>query len=229
MPIDSKAQGHLTMSEKARVVVVDDHPLFRERLCQLINNEPDMEICGEASSAQEAIQIIRETSPNLAVIDITLKTSSGLELIKSIKALSIGVPVLVLSMHDESLYAERALRAGASGYITKSQEAAQVLLAVRSVLIGKIYLSEEMTSGFLKSLAATGTKGIARPVDRLTDRELQVLDLIGRGRTTRDIAQLLKLGVATVDTYRARIKEKMNFRNAMELQHFAIRWISERE
>ena len=229
MPIDSKAQDQLTMSEKARVVVVDDHPLFRERLCQLINNEPDMEICGEASSAQEAIQIIRETSPNLAVIDITLKTSSGLELIKSIKALSIGVPVLVLSMHDESLYAERALRAGASGYITKSQEAAQVLLAVRSVLIGKIYLSEEMTSGFLKSLAATGTKGIARPVDRLTDRELQVLDLIGRGRTTRDIAQLLKLGVATVDTYRARIKEKMNFRNAMELQHFAIRWISERE
>ncbi|MEY2605025.1 MAG: hypothetical protein QOH31_2834 [Verrucomicrobiota bacterium] len=229
MPIDSKAQGQLTMSEKARVVVVDDHPLFRERLCQLINNEPDMEICGEASSAQEAIQIIRETSPNLAVIDITLKTSSGLELIKSIKALSIGVPVLVLSMHDESLYAERALRAGASGYITKSQEAAQVLLAVRSVLGGKIYLSEEMTSGFLKSLAATGTKGIARPVDRLTDRELQVLDLIGRGRTTKDIAQLLKLGVATVDTYRARIKEKMNFRNAMELQHFAIRWISERE
>jgi DNA-binding NarL/FixJ family response regulator len=229
MPIDSQAQDQLTMSEKARVVVVDDHPLFRERLCQLINNEPDMEICGEADNAQEAIQIIRETSQNLAIIDITLKTSSGLELIKSIKALSIGVPVLVLSMHDESLYAERALRAGASGYITKSQEAAQVLLAVRSVLIGKIYLSEEMTSGFLKSLAATGTKGIARPVDRLTDRELQVLDLIGRGRTTRDIAQLLKLGVATVDTYRARIKEKMNFRNAMELQHFAIRWISERE
>src|SRR6266478_1978532 len=166
MPIDSKAQDQLTMSEKARVVVVDDHPLFRERLCQLINNEPDMEICGEASSAQEAIQIIREASPNLAVIDITLKTSSGLELIKSIKALSIGVPVLVLSMHDESLYAERALRAGASGYITKSQEAAQVLLAVRSVLGGKIYLSEEMTSGFLKSLAATGTKGIARPLDQ---------------------------------------------------------------
>jgi len=229
MPIDSQARDQLTMSEKARVVVVDDHPLFRERLCQLINNEPDMEICGEADSAQEAIQIIRETSPNLAVIDITLKTSSGLELIKSIKALSIGVPVLVLSMHDESLYAERALRAGASGYITKSQEATQVLFAVRLVLGGKIYLSEEMTSGFLKGLAATGTKGIARPVDRLTDRELQVLDLIGRGRTTRDIAELLKLGIATVDTYRARIKEKMNFRNAMELQHFAVRWVSERE
>jgi DNA-binding NarL/FixJ family response regulator len=216
-------------NRKARVVVVDDHPLFRERLCQLINNEQDMEICGEAESAQPALQIIRETEPNLAIVDITLKTSSGLELIKSIRALSIGIPVLVLSMHDESLYAERALRAGASGYITKSQEAAQVLFAVRSVLSGKIYLSEEMTSGFLKSLRATGGKAIARPLDRLTDRELQVLDLIGRGRTSRDIAELLKLGVATVDTYRARIKEKMNFRNGMELQHFAIRWLSERE
>src|SRR5260370_28254470 len=216
-------------NRKARVVVVDDHPLFRERLCQLINNEQDMEICGQAESAQPALQIIRETEPNLAIVDITLKTSSGLELIKSIRALSIGVPVLVLSMHDESLYAERALRAGAMGYITKSQEAAQVLFAVRSVLSGKIYLSEEMTSGFLKSLRATGGKAVARPLDRLTDRELQVLDLIGRGRTSRDIAELLKLGVATIDTYRARIKEKMNFRNGMELQHFAIRWLSERE
>jgi DNA-binding NarL/FixJ family response regulator len=216
-------------NSKARVVVVDDHPLFRERLCQLINNEQDMEICGEADSAEQALQILRELSPNLAIVDITLKTSSGLELIKSIRALSIGVPVLVLSMHDESLYAERALRAGATGYITKSEEAGQVLRAVRSVLAGKIYLSEEMTSGFLKSLASTGAKSVARPLDRLTDRELQVLDLIGRGRTSREIAEVLKLGVATVDTYRARIKEKMNFRNAMELQHFAIRWLSERE
>jgi DNA-binding NarL/FixJ family response regulator len=216
-------------NSKARVVVVDDHPLFRERLCQLINNEQDMEICGEADSAEQALQILREMSPNLAIVDITLKTSSGLELIKSIRALSIGVPVLVLSMHDESLYAERALRAGATGYITKSEEAGQVLRAVRSVLAGKIYLSEEMTSGFLKSLASTGAKSVARPLDRLTDRELQVLDLIGRGRTSREIAEVLKLGVATVDTYRARIKEKMNFRNAMELQHFAIRWLSERE
>src|ERR1700736_856121 len=228
MPIDSKAQGHLTMSEKARVVVVDDHPLFRERLCQLINNEPDMEICGEASSAQEAIQIIRETSPNLAVIDITLKTSSGLELIKSIKALSIGVPVLVLSMHDESLYAERALHAGATGYITKHESADNVLLAIRSVLIGKIYLSEEMTSVCLKSFT-TGLKSMPRPLDRLTDRELEVLELIGRGHTTHQIAEALQLGVATIDTYRARVKEKMNFRTATELQHFAIRWVRERE
>jgi DNA-binding NarL/FixJ family response regulator len=214
---------------KARVIVVDDHPLFRERLCQLINDEQDMEICGEAENAQPALQIIRETSPNLAIVDITLKTSSGLELVKNIRALSIGVPVLILSMHDESLYAERALRAGAMGYITKSEEAAEVILAVRSVLAGKIYLSQEMTSTFLEGLTTRGVRVSPHSVDRLTDRELQVLDLIGRGRTSQEIGEVLKLGISTVDTYRARIKQKMNFRNAMELQHFAIRWLSERE
>jgi DNA-binding NarL/FixJ family response regulator len=214
---------------KAQVIVVDDHPLFRERLCQLINNEPGLEICGEAETAQEALEIIRERTPGLAIVDITLKTSSGLELIKSIRALSIGVPVLVLSMHDEALYAERAMRAGASGYIAKSQEAAQVLAAVRIVLSGRIYLSEEMTSSFLKTFIMSASRTVPRPLDRLSDRELQILDLIGRGRTTRDIANLLKVGVATVDTYRARIKEKMNFRNATDLLHYAIRWVSDRE
>jgi DNA-binding NarL/FixJ family response regulator len=218
------------MSEKKeRVVIVDDHPLFRERLSQLINQALDMEVCGEAEDAQHAIDLIRNTSPDLAIVDITLKGSSGLELIKSIKALSIGVPVLVLSMHEESLYAERALRAGATGYITKHQAADEVLLAIRRVLAGEVYLSEKMTFGFLKSLTATGVNSISRSVDRLTDRELEVLDLIGRGHTTRQIADTLQLGVATVDTYRARIKEKLNFRNAAELQHFAIRWVRERE
>ena len=214
---------------KKKIVIVDDHPLLRERLAQLINNELDMEIIGEAESAKEAIQLIRERSPDLAIIDITLKGSSGLELIKSIRTLSIGVPILVLSMHDESLYAERVLRAGATGYITKHQAADEVLLAIRRVLAGEVYMSEKMTSSFLKSLTATGVKRIPRPVDRLTDRELEVLDMIGRGHTTRQISDTLQLGVATIDTYRARIKEKMNFRNAAELQHFAIRWVRERE
>jgi DNA-binding NarL/FixJ family response regulator len=214
---------------KGRVVIVDDHPLVRERLSQLINHELDMEVCGEAEDATEAIEIIRRTTPGLVIVDITLKDSSGVELIKAIKALPFPAPVLVLSMHDESLYAERALRAGASGYITKHQPAGDVLLAARRVLAGEIYLSDKMTSGFLKSLATSGVKSIPRPVDRLTDRELEVLNLIGRGRTTREIAETLKLGVATVDTYRARIKEKMNFRNANELQHYAIRWVRERE
>ncbi len=132
-------------------------------------------------------------------------------------------------MHEESIHAERALGAGASGYITKHQAVDEVLVAIRRVLAGEVYLSEKMTLGFLKSLTATGSKSISRPVDRLTDRELEVLDLIGRGHTARQIADTLQLGVATVDTYRARIKEKMNLRNAVELQHFAIRWVRERE
>lgn len=217
------------IKKKQRVVIVDDHPMFRERLSQLINLELDMQVCGEADNAQEGIRLIRGTSPNLAIVDITLKGSSGLELVKSIKALSIIVPVLVLSMHDESLYAERALQAGASGYITKHQATEEVLSAIRRVLAGEIYLSEKMTTFFLKRLSAVGAKSFARRLDRLTDRELQVLEFIGRGYTTRAIAEALKLAVATVDTYRARIKEKMDFRNAIELQHFAIRWVRDRE
>jgi DNA-binding NarL/FixJ family response regulator len=217
------------MSEKKeRVVIVDDHPLFRERLSELINGEPDMEVCGEAEDAQQAIGLIRDSSPDLAVVDISLKGCSGLVLIKSIRALSIGVPILVLSMQDESLYAERALRSGATGYITKDEPADNVLSAIRRVLAGEVYLSGSMTSVFLKGLTG-GMKSTARPLDRLTDRELEVLELIGRGHTTRQIAETLRLGVATVDTYRARVKEKMNLRTSTELQHFAVRWVRERE
>ena len=214
---------------KKKVVIVDDHPLFRERLAQLINYQPDMEVTGEAEITKDAIQLIQNTSPDLAIVDITLKGSSGLELIKSIRPLSIGLPVLVLSMHEESLYAERAIRAGATGYITKYQPADEVLLAIRRVLAGDVYLSDKMTSSFLKSLTTTEVEGISRNVDRLTDRELEVLNLIGRGHTTREIGDTLQLGVATIDTYRAKIKKKMNLRNAAELQHFAINWVHERE
>ncbi|MBV8969657.1 MAG: response regulator transcription factor [Verrucomicrobia bacterium] len=214
---------------QSRVLVVDDHPLFRERLVQLVENEPDLSVCGEAETAQQAIELIRTTLPQLAIVDITLRESSGLELVKSIKALSLGVPVLVLSMHDERLYAERSLRAGAAGFITKDQDAAQVIAAIRRVLGGAIYLSEQMTASVLKNLATPASKNTPRTVDRLTDRELQVLDLIGRGQTTRRIAECLRLGIATVDTYRARIKEKLDLQNGTELQHFAIRWLAERE
>jgi len=214
---------------KKRVVIVDDHPLFRDRLSQLINHELDMQVCGESETAEQAIQLIGRLTPNMVIVDITLKGSSGLELIKGIRALSIGIPILVLSMHEESLYAERALRAGATGYITKNQAADEVLAAIRRVLKGEIYLSDKMTSVFLRSLTTAGAKSVPRPVDRLADRELEVLDLIGRGNTTRQIADTLQLGAATVDTYRARIKEKLNLRNATELQHFAIRWVREQE
>jgi DNA-binding NarL/FixJ family response regulator len=219
------------MSEKKqRVVIVEDHPMVREHIALLINKEPDMEVCGEADNIQRAMAIIRETSPNLVIVDITLNGASGLELVKGLKALSIPVPVLVLSMHEESLYAERSLRAGAKGYITKHRGSHEVLSAIRRVLAGEIYLSEKMISNVLHQISPTRNKTpSSRPVDRLTDRELAVLELIGQGRTSRTIAEELGLGVATVDTYRARIKEKMNLQNTFELQHFAIQWLRERE
>ena len=189
-----------------------------------------MEVCGEADNIQQAMRIIRNISPDLVIVDITLNGSSGLELIKGLKVLSMPVPVLVLSMHDESLYAERALRAGAKGYITKQKSSQEVLSAIRKVLSGKIYLSEKMVSDVLHKFAPGGMKSITpRPIDRLSDRELVVLEMIGRGQTSRAIAETLDLSIATVDTYRARIKEKLNLQNAFELQHFAIQSLGERE
>ena len=216
------------MNTKERVVVVDDHPLFRDRIVQIINHQSDLEVCGEAEDVPRAIKILQDTAPGLLIVDISLQGTSGLELIKQCRALLMKIPILVLSMHDESLYAERALRAGANGYITKRQPAEEVLAAIRRVRAGEVYLSDKMTAGVLRTLSG-GVKNVPRPIDRLTDREMEVLELIGLGRTTREIATTLGLGVATVDTYRARIKEKMNFRNAVELQHFATRWLRERE
>ncbi|MDR3404883.1 MAG: response regulator transcription factor [Chthoniobacter sp.] len=217
-----------TSEAKKRVVIVDDHPLVRDRLAQLINHEPDMLVCGEAEDAEQALKIIRQQLPSLAIVDITLKQSNGLEVIKAIKAQNIEVPVLVLSMHEESLYADRAIRAGASGYITKHQPAEEVLSAIRRVMSGNIYLSEKLTSGYLKSILS-GTKIAPQTVAALTDRELEVLTLIGRGSAKRDIARTLQLGIPTVNTHCARIKEKLNLKSAAELQHFAFRWVRERE
>ncbi len=218
------------MSDKKKnIIIVDDQPLFRERLSQLLNHELDMEVREEAESVEQAIPLIRNTLPDLAIANITLKGLSGLELIKSIKALSIGVPVLVLSPHDDSLYAEHALRAGATGYITKHQPASEFLFAVRRVLAGEVYLSENLRSFFLKRIFTAGVKSVDREIDRLASRELDVLELSGCGRTTREIAEVLQLSIATVGTYRARIKEKMKFRNNEEFHQFATRWVLQRK
>jgi DNA-binding NarL/FixJ family response regulator len=218
------------MSDKKKgIVIIDDQPLFREQLSQLLNHELDMEVHQEAENVDEAISLICNTSPDLAIANITLQGSSGLELIKSVRTLSIGVPVLVLSPHDDWLSAERALRAGATGYITKDQPASEFLFAVRRVLAGEVYLSENLRSFFLKRLVTSGVKRIGREIDRLAARELDVLALSGRGRTTREIADLLQLSIATVGTYRARIKEKMKFRNTEEFHHFATRWVLQRK
>jgi DNA-binding NarL/FixJ family response regulator len=214
--------------EKTRVVIVEDHPMFREQLAHLISKEPDMVVCGEADNVRDGFTLIKEKNPAIAIVDITLKGSSGLELLKDLRAHGIELPTLVLSMHDESLYAERALRAGAKGYITKHEASANVMVAVRQVLSGEIYLKPRFMSSILNRIT-NGSRATAQPIDRLTDRELEVFELIGRGQTTREIGARLRLGLTTVDTYRARIKGKLNLENAARLHSEASRWLQQRE
>jgi DNA-binding NarL/FixJ family response regulator len=216
-------------SKKSRVVIVEDHPMFRERLAHLINKEEDMIVCGEADNVLDGLALIQRAKPSLAIVDITLRGSGGLDLLKDIRAHEIELPVLVLSMHDESLYAERALRAGAKGYITKHEASAKVMVAIRSVLGGEIYLDPQIMARILRRIVGGEEVAVARPIDRLTDRELAVFELIGEGRTTREIGGRLHVGLTTVDTYRARIKEKLNLENAAQLHAEASRWIQERE
>ena len=210
---------------KFRVVLVEDHPMFREQLMQLINKEPGMTVCGQADNIQDAFRLIEANHPDIAIVDLTLKGPSGLELLKDLKAKEIDVPVLVLSMHDEALYAERVLKAGARGYITKNEVSKEVMTAIYAVLRGEIYLPARIASRILESVAV-GRKG-ENGITELTDRELEVFELIGRGRTTREISNELHLGVSTVDTYRARIKTKLHLENSSQLCHEAIRWVSE--
>ena len=211
-------------AQKFRVVLVEDHPMFREQLAQLINKEPGMTVCGEADNIHDARQLIESKAPDIAIVDLTLKGPSGLELIKDLKAKEIDVPILVLSMHDEALYAERVLKAGARGYITKNEVSKEVMTAICAVLRGEIYLPSRIASRILESVAS-GRKG-ENGVTQLTDRELEVFELIGRGRSTREVSDQLHLGVSTVDTYRARIKAKLHLENSSQLCHEAIRWVS---
>ena len=212
-------------AHKSRVVLVEDHPMFREQLAQLINKEPSMRVCGEADNIHDALRLIESDKPDIAIVDLTLKGPSGLELIKNLKAKELDIPVLVLSMHDEALYAERVLKAGARGYITKNEVSKEVMTAICAVLRGEIYLPARIASRILESVAI-GRKN-DNGVAQLTDRELEVFELIGHGRSTREISNYLHLGVSTVDTYRARIKTKLHLENSSQLCHEAIRWVSQ--
>jgi DNA-binding NarL/FixJ family response regulator len=210
---------------RIQVLLVEDHAIFREQLMELINRQRDMAVCGQADNVGEALRLAEASNPTVLVVDITLKGRSGLELLKDLKTQGLAVPALVLSMHDELLYAERVLRAGARGYITKHETSKEVLSAIRKVAEGEIYLGARMATRVLESFSS-GSKpqtGVAQ----LTDRELEVFELIGQGRGTREICTRLKLGVSTIDTYRARIKEKLNFDNGSQLTHEAIRWVNE--
>ena len=207
------------------VLLVEDHPLFRDQLAQLINKEPGMTVCGEADNIHDAFRLIESGQPDVAIVDLTLKGPSGLELIKNLKASEINIPVLVLSMHDQALYAERVLKSGARGYIMKNEASKEVMTALHAVLGGEIYLPARIASRILETVAVSGKAetGMAQ----LTDRELEVFELIGRGRTTREISHCLHLGVSTIDTYRARIKAKLRLENSSQLSHQAIRWVSD--
>ena len=212
------------MTQKTKVLIVDDHPLVREGLVNLINQEADLQICGEADNEPQALELIRTVQPHVAIVDISLESGSGLELIKSIKALFPAVTVLVLSMHDESLYAERALRAGARGYVMKREAAKKVIQGIRSVLAGQLYVSDKIAAQMAEKFVESGPAATASPIEQLSNRELEVFELLGLGHNTRQIADHLHVGFKTVQAYCARIKEKLKLANATELLREAIRW-----
>ena len=206
------------------VVIVEDHRMFREQLAHLINKADDMKVCGQTDNIRDGLALIKQTQPSIAIIDVTLRGSSGLELLKDLRAHGIDVPALILSMHDESVYAERALRAGAKGYVTKNEASTAVLKAIRQILKGEIYLNPRFMSRMVSRIIG-GSDVATEPIDRLADRELEVFDLIGRGLTTRQIAAQLGLGITTVDTYKTRIREKLNLENSTRLRFEATRWV----
>lgn len=207
-----------------RIVIVDDHPVVRKGLAEIINNEPDLTVCGESDTVDGGLERIRAEGPNVAIVDLSLGDSSGLQLIKALSASLPDVRVLVVSMHDETLHAERALAAGARGYIMKHEAMYKVLGAIRQVAGGRTYVSPQMSERIVARVAGRRVADDRAPLERLTDREREVFTLIGRGIGTRDIAGELKLSVKTVETYQARIKEKLGLANAHELARSAVSW-----
>ena len=212
---------------KRTVLVVDDHPIVREGVRSLLEREEEFEVIAEASSHSEALAAVQERAPDVAIIDIALQGADGLELTKTIRAQYPQLPVLVVSMHDEALYAERALNAGASGYVMKDVMSDTVVAAVRKVLAGDIYVSEQIIQRMFRDFASAGTRASDSPVSTLSDRELEVLRHIGEGHGTRQIAETLNLSVKTIETYRAHIKEKLGLANANELVRYAVMWLDE--
>lgn len=211
-----------------RIVIVDDHPLFRKGLEELIHSDGGFAVCGEAGTAAEAMNVIRKLSPDLAIIDISLPGANGIELIKNIRAEFRKLPILVLSMHDETLYALRAIRAGAEGYVMKHEAMANVVHAIHEVFNGRPYLSPAMAAQVITKFAHGASEGETDPTARLSDRELEILELIGKGTEVRQIAKLLHLSPKTVETHRAHIKDKLDLKNAREVARFAVQWLDAR-
>jgi len=208
-----------------RLLIVDDHPMMRTGLAQLIGSEPDLKVCAEADNARQGLEAVSKLSLDLVLLDISLPDKSGLELLKDIRAVRPELPVLVVSMHDELVFAERVLRAGGRGYIMKQEGGQKYLQAIRQVLAGQIYVSEKMSARILENLSGSpAEKTGTSPVQRLSDREFEVFQLIGQGLGTREIAQRLHLSVKTIEVHRINIKEKLSVKTATELVRFAVRW-----
>jgi DNA-binding NarL/FixJ family response regulator len=210
---------------KSKLIIVDDHPMMRQGLAQLINNEPDLSVSHEAENAQQALAAIAADKPDLVLADITLPDKDGLELIKDIQALHPGLALLAVSMHDETLYAGRVLRAGGRGYIMKQEGGKKLMQAIRQVLGGQIYVSEKMSAKIVEMFSGQRQESANSPVEQLTDREFEVFQIIGQGKGTREIANQLHLSVKTVEVHRANIKEKLNLKTAPELVRSAVRWV----
>jgi DNA-binding NarL/FixJ family response regulator len=211
-----------------RIVIVDDHPLFRKGLQEMIHSDGTFAVCGEAGTTAEGMEVIRDLRPDLVIVDLSLPGANGIELIKNIRAEFSRLPILVLSMHDESLYALRALRAGAEGYVMKHEAMANVIQAIREVFNGRPYLSPAMAAQVITKFAHRDSEDETDTVERLSDRELEILELIGKGKDVREIARLLHLSPKTVETHRSHIKDKLDLKNSREVARFALQWLSTR-
>ncbi len=215
----------MSLEGKRTVLIVDDHPIVRQGLTQLISQESDLEVVGEADDVRSAIEAARKLAPDAVIVDLMLKDSSGIELIKDIKAGNPGARILVVSMHDEAVYAERALRAGAHGYIMKQEATKEVLNALRKVLADEVYVSDEFVSRMLRRMVGGGP---SYGIDRLSDRELEVFGWIGHGLSVGEIAERLKVSPKTVETYRAHIKEKLGLTSATDVLRVAVSWLEQK-
>jgi DNA-binding NarL/FixJ family response regulator len=215
-------------AEKSRILIVDDHPLFCEGLRRMIDRHPSLAVCGQVPDAASALKAVAELKPDLVLVDISLEGTNGIDLIKSLRARYGELPILVVSMHEESLYAERALRAGAQGYIMKNQPIQIVRAAIFKVLGGDIFLSEKMSTSVLARLFLGKKEQPLSPIEQLSDRELEVFQMLGEGKSSRQIAEALDLSIPTIHSFRNRIKEKLQFKNSTELVLHAMQWVRER-
>src|SRR3984893_10828331 len=228
MKVPPRVPSFSAVTAQRRVLIVDDHPIVRQGLRRMIEPEPDLVVCGEVQTEREARTAIRALSPDVVIVDISLAQGDGLELVRDVHAQQPELPMLVLSMHDELIYAERLLAAGASGYIMKQAASDQLLIALRQVLAGGTYLSESLAGKLGRSDAAAWGRGSGDPIDRLSNRELQVLSLIGRGMSSREAAEALGLSVKTVETHRQSLKGKLNLATNAHMRQYAINWYASR-